>query len=105
MFSSAQSSVRTPPVSLGLPVYNGGTMFVQALESVLAQTYGDFELIISDNASTDDTEEVARSYAARDARIRYFRQDHNIGSGNNWSFVARQARGTWLKWISANDDY
>lgn len=94
-----------PPLSLGLPVYNGGPYLVQALESVLGQTYGDFELVISDNASTDDTPDIAREYAARDARIRYFRQQTNIGIGNNWSFVARQARGTWLKWVSANDDY
>jgi glycosyltransferase involved in cell wall biosynthesis len=94
-----------PPVTLGLPVYNGGTMLVQALDSVLAQTYGDFELIVSDNASTDDTPEIVRDYAARDKRVRYFRQPFNIGSGNNWTFVARQGRGTWLKWISANDDY
>ncbi len=94
-----------PPVSLGLPVYNGGTMLIQALDSVLAQTHADFELVISDNASTDNTEEVVRDYAARDRRIRFFRQSANIGSGNNWTFVARQSRGTFLKWISANDDY
>src|SRR5262245_40675573 len=96
---------KAPPVSLGLPVYNGGSMLVQAIESTLAQTYGDFELVISDNASTDDTQDVVRDYAARDSRIRYFRQSSNIGSGNNWSFVARQSRGVWLKWVSANDDY
>jgi glycosyltransferase involved in cell wall biosynthesis len=94
-----------PPVSLGLPVFNGGSMLIQALDSVLAQTYGDFELIVSDNASTDDTPDVVRAYAARDRRIKYFRQSANIGSGNNWTFVARQSCGTWLKWISANDDY
>jgi glycosyltransferase involved in cell wall biosynthesis len=94
-----------PPVSLGLPVYNGGTMLQQALDAVLAQTCGDFELIVSDNASTDATPEVLRDYAARDRRIRYVRQAVNIGSGNNWTYVARQSRGTWLKWISANDDY
>lgn len=95
----------TPPVSLGLPVFNGGAMLVQALDAVQAQTYADFELVVSDNASTDDTADVVRDYAARDKRIRYFRQPTNVGSGNNWTFVARQSRGTWLKWISANDDY
>jgi glycosyltransferase involved in cell wall biosynthesis len=100
-----QGKLRGPPVSVGLPVYNGGSMLIQALESILAQTYSDFELIISDNASTDETPDVVREYAARDRRIRYFRQPRNIGSGNNWSFVARQALGTWLKWVSANDDY
>lgn len=94
-----------PPVSLALPVFNGGAMLVQALESVLAQTYTDYELVVSDNASTDDTQEVVRDYARRDARIRYFRQPFNIGSGNNWTFVARQCRSPFTKWISANDDY
>jgi len=100
-----QGKSRGPSVSIGLPVYNGGSMLVQALESILGQTYSDFELIVSDNASTDETPDVARDYAARDRRILYFRQSHNIGSGNNWSFVARKAVGTWLKWVSANDDY
>src|SRR5262245_21094919 len=80
-------------------------MLIQALDSILAQTYSDFELIISDNASTDGTPDVVHEYASRDRRIRYFRQSHNIGSGNNWSFVARKAVGIWLKWVSANDDY
>jgi glycosyltransferase involved in cell wall biosynthesis len=101
----AQSTLPAPQVSLGLPVYNGEPFLVQALESIQAQTYGDYELIISDNASTDATPEIIRAYAARDPRIRCFRQDANIGSGNNWSFVARQARGKWLKWVSCNDDY
>ena len=105
MASTKFGSARTPAVSLGLPVFNGGRMLVQAIESILAQTWGDFELIISDNASTDDTAERVRDYAERDRRIRFFRQTHNIGSGNNWSFVARQARGEWFKWFSANDDY
>lgn len=94
-----------PPVSLAMPVYNGGTMMIQALESVAAQTYTDYELVVSDNASTDDTQDVMREYARRDPRIRYFRQPYNIGSGNNWTFVASQCRATWTKWISANDDY
>jgi Glycosyl transferase family 2 len=102
---TVRDGLRAPPVSLGLPVFNGGAMLVQALDSILAQTYGDFELIISDNASTDETHDVVSEYAARDRRIRYFRQPSNIGSGNNWTFVAQQARGVWLKWVSANDDY
>jgi glycosyltransferase involved in cell wall biosynthesis len=97
--------MRAPPVSLGLPVFNGEEFLAPVLESVLAQTYGDFELVISDNASTDATPDIVRHYAARDPRIRYFRQPTNIGIGNNWSFVARQARGKFLKWVSANDEY
>jgi glycosyltransferase involved in cell wall biosynthesis len=97
--------MRAPPVSLGLPVFNGEEFLAPVLESVLAQTYGDFELVISDNASTDATPDIVRHYAARDPRIRCFRQPTNIGIGNNWSFVARQARGKFLKWVSANDEY
>lgn len=94
-----------PPLSLGLPVHNGGATLVEALDSILGQTYGDFELVVSDNASTDDTAEIVRDRAARDSRIRYVRQPVNIGIGNNWTFVARQGRGTWMKWVSANDVY
>lgn len=100
-----KSSPAAPPVSLGLPVFNGEPFFASTLASILAQTYGDFELIISDNASTDATPDIAREFAARDSRIRYIRQASNFGIGNNWSFVARQARGQWLKWVSANDEY
>lgn len=105
MLLTAQSSMRAPPVSLGLPVFNGEEFLAPVLESVLAQTYGDFELVISDNASTDGTPDIVRHYAEHDPRIRYFRQSTNIGIGNNWSFVAKHARGKFLKWVSANDEY
>jgi glycosyltransferase involved in cell wall biosynthesis len=94
-----------PSVTLGLPVFNGEAFLVQALETILGQTYGDFELIISDNASTDATPDIVHDYASRDTRIRCFRQASNVGAGNNWSFVAEQARGQWVKWVSANDEY
>jgi glycosyltransferase involved in cell wall biosynthesis len=93
----------SPSVSIGVPVFNAAPFLSETLDSVLAQTHGDFELIISDNASTDGTQDVIQAYAARDKRIRSFRQPVNIGLGNNWSFVARQARCTWFKWLSAND--
>ena len=100
-----KSSSAAPLVSLGLPVYNGGHLLAKALDSALGQTYGDFELLVSDNASTDDTPDIVREYAARDSRIRYVRHPKNIGSGNNWTFVGQQARGTWHLWISHNDVY
>ena len=93
----------SPSVSIGVPVFNAAPFLSETLESVLAQTHGDFELIISDNASTDGTQDVIQAYAARDKRIRSFRQPVNIGLGNNWSYVARQARCPWFKWLSAND--
>ena len=94
-----------PPLCIGLAVFNGEPFLQAALESILAQTYGDFELLISDNASTDGTPEIIWEYAARDRRIKCFRQSTNIGSGNNWTFVAMRARSEWFKWISANDIY
>lgn len=93
----------SPLVSIGLPVYNGERFLRQALDSLLGQTLGDLELVISDNASADCTAEICLEYAARDARIRYVRQPSNIGALRNWNFVALQARGQYFKWASAND--
>ena len=92
-----------PLVSIGLPVYNGARFLPQALDSLLAQTCGDFELIVSDNASTDATAAICADYAAHDARIRYILQKHNIGAPRNWSFVVTVARGRYFKWASGND--
>lgn len=95
--------IDTPRISIGLPVYNGENYLAEALDSLLAQSYTDFELIISDNASTDRTAEICREYMARDHRIHYFRQPHNIGGGPNQAFVFRQSRGDLFKW-AAHDD-
>jgi glycosyltransferase involved in cell wall biosynthesis len=92
-----------PRLSIGLPVYNGENYVAEALDALLAQTYTDFELIISDNASTDGTETICRDYAARDPRIRYLRQAHNIGAAPNHNFLVERARGELFKW-AAHDD-
>lgn len=94
-----------PRVSIGLPVYNGENYLSQALDSLLTQTFSDFELIISDNASTDATEEICRRYAALDPRIRYIRQPRNLGGSPNQDFVFRQARGEYFKWAAHDDLY
>jgi glycosyltransferase involved in cell wall biosynthesis len=94
-----------PALSIGLPVYNGENYLAEALDSLLAQTFGDFELIISDNASTDSTAAVAARYAASDARIRIFTQPTNIGAALNHNFVFRQARAPYFKWASHDDVY
>ena len=78
-----------PRLSIGLPVYNGENYLAAAIESLLGQTYGDFELIISDNASTDGTEDICRGYAAQDPRIRYCRQPQNIGGAPNHNYSGR----------------
>jgi glycosyltransferase involved in cell wall biosynthesis len=90
-------------VSIGMPVYNGELYLEEAIQSVLDQTFADFELIISDNASTDRTAEICAGYENRDVRIRYFRQERNLGAAPNYNFTAKQARGKYFKW-SAHDD-
>lgn len=94
-----------PRLTVGLPVYNGEKYLAEALEALLGQSYGDFEMIISDNASTDTTEEICRDYVARDKRIRYLRQNVNIGAGPNHNIVFDEARGELFKWASDDDLY
>jgi glycosyltransferase involved in cell wall biosynthesis len=97
------ASASNPKVSVGLPVYNGAEFLAAAIESILKQTYRDLELIISDNASTDATRDICLGFASRDSRIRYFRQDHNIGAGPNHNFCAQQASGKYFRWASHDD--
>lgn len=92
-----------PRVSIAIPVYNGENYLAEAIDSLLAQTFEDFELIISDNASTDRTPDVCREYAARDPRIRCFREDENRGMAWNFRRVFDVSRGQYFKW-SAHDD-
>ena len=86
-----------------MPVYNGAKWLDEALESLLAQTYGDFDIVISDNASTDETEQVVNGFAARDDRIRYIRQPKNIGVFRNYDAVFEACRTPYFKWASGND--
>ncbi len=86
-----------------MPVYNGERFVREALDSLLAQTFTDFELLISDNASTDGTEMICREYADRDPRIRFVRQVENIGALANFEFVMRQARGEYFMWAASDD--
>ena len=94
-----------PRLSVGLPVYNGEIYLAQSIESLLGQTYEDFELIISDNASTDATADICRSYAKQDSRIRYVRQPRNIGLAPNHNFVFAESRGELFKWAASDDLY
>lgn len=86
-----------------MPVYNGAMTMRVAIESVLAQTFGDFELIIADNASTDATEAIAREYGAADARIRYVRHPENRGAFGNFIYVIEEARADLFMWAAADD--
>jgi glycosyltransferase involved in cell wall biosynthesis len=95
----------TPRLTIGLPVYNGEKYVAESIEALLGQSFTDFELIISDNASTDSTGDISRDYEKQDSRIRYFRQPKNIGLAPNHNFVAEQARGELFKWASNDDLY
>jgi glycosyltransferase involved in cell wall biosynthesis len=92
-----------PRVSIGLPVFNGENYIRAAIDSILAQTYTDFELIICDNASTDATETICRQYAERDRRIRYVRNPHNVGASANFNSAFWLSTGEYFKW-AAHDD-
>jgi len=94
----------SPLLSVGLFVYNGEKFLEKALDCLLAQTFRDFELIISDNASTDATERICRAYAERDARVQYYRNAENLGAGWNLRRVYFLARGKYFKW-AAHDDF
>jgi glycosyltransferase involved in cell wall biosynthesis len=94
---------RAPRVSIGLPVYNGEDFLEEAIVSFLSQTYEDFELIISDNASTDLTEKICRRYAAQDARIVYSRNAENIGGMNNANLTFRRSRGEYFRFAGHDD--
>ena len=93
----------TPLLSVGLFVYNGDRFLEEALDSILNQTFTDFELIISDNASTDRTGKIAEAYAERDRRIRYYRAERNMGAGWNVRRVYELARGKYFKQAAADD--
>ncbi|MCB1367027.1 MAG: glycosyltransferase family 2 protein [Rhodobacteraceae bacterium] len=90
-------------LSIGLPVYNGEDFVAEAIASLLAQTRGDFELVISDNHSTDRTWDIVSDYTKRDARIRAFRQPENIGPAANFAFVMHEARHSAFMWAAADD--
>jgi glycosyltransferase involved in cell wall biosynthesis len=95
--------MRTARVSIGLPVYNGENFLEEAVDSLLAQSFTDLELILSDNASSDRTEEICRAYADRDRRVRYFRNETNVGAAPNYNRTFALATGEYFKW-AAHDD-
>lgn len=92
-----------PPVSIAIPTYNCERYIAQSIESLLAQSFGDFELVISDNASTDGTEAICRRFAAADKRVRYMRRSENIGGPGNFRHVFSLCSGRYHKWSTADD--
>jgi glycosyltransferase involved in cell wall biosynthesis len=93
-----------PKISIGMPVFNGQHQIAGAIESILNQSFEDFELIISDNCSTDNTHKICLSYQKKDRRIKYFRQHHNIGFEKNYVFVLNKSVGKYFMWAAVDDE-
>jgi glycosyltransferase involved in cell wall biosynthesis len=90
-------------LTIGMPVFNGERFIREALDSILAQTFTDFELLIADNASNDATPEIIAEYAAADRRIRCVRHDHNLGSAGNHNYLVKAATTPLFKWAASDD--
>ena len=97
--------MQIPKVTVGLPVYNGEKYLHNAIDRILRQDYKDFDLVICDNASTDKTQEICQAYAAKDPRIRYFRNETNIGLAANHNRTFELSRGEFFKWAAHDDDF
>ena len=91
-----------PKISIGIPVYNGEKFIRKCIESVLQQTNRDFELIISDNASTDSTRKICEEYLNKDNRIIFVRQEKNMGGGWNFNFLLQNAVGEYFVWVAVD---
>lgn len=96
---------RQPELSIGLPVYNGERYLPAALDSLLGQTFGDFTLILLDNASTDGTQDICERYRVKDARIDYHRHAQNIGAVRSWYKTLDMATTPFFKWAADDDEY
>ena len=92
-----------PPLSIGLPVRNAARFLDLTLDSLRRQEFGDFEVLIADNASTDDTPAIARATADADRRFRYVRHERNIGADRNWNYVFGNTKGPLFAWIGGDD--
>ncbi|MBW2283836.1 MAG: glycosyltransferase family 2 protein [Deltaproteobacteria bacterium] len=94
----------SPKISVGIPVFNGEEYLAAALDSVMAQSFTDFEVVISDNASTDGTRRICEGYAEGDPRVRYYRNRENQGAASNFNRVFRLSRGRYFKWLAHDDE-
>ncbi|MGH7488544.1 MAG: glycosyltransferase family 2 protein, partial [bacterium] len=92
-----------PTISVCIPTYNGAAYLARCLDSVLAQTFSDFEVVIVDDRSTDESVAIARGYAERDSRVQVFRNDVNLGLVGNWNRCVELSRGQWLKFVFQDD--
>lgn len=92
-----------PKVGIGIPVYNGERFLADSIHAVEAQTFSDYEVIISDNGSTDATEQICQDYARRDDRVRYVRFTENQGASRNFNRVFELSRARYFKWLADDD--
>ncbi|WP_428024390.1 glycosyltransferase family 2 protein [Arcobacter sp.] len=95
--------MNNPKLTIGMPVYNGELFIEDALKSLLSQSYKNFELIISDNNSTDNTENICKKYSLNDQRIKYIKQHKNIGAHENFMFVLKDSETNYFMWAAADD--
>ena len=95
---------KNPLLSIGMPVYNAENYIKEAINSILRQTCKDFELIISDNGSTDGTQKICEEYAHKDKRIKYIRHEHNRGAAWNYNYVVGLASGKYFRWAAHDDN-
>lgn len=103
--SASQPVDQQPLVTIGMPIYNEDRFLERTLESLLNQDYGNFRILISDNASTDGTGEIGLRIANADERVTYSRADHNIGSAANFRRVQTMATGKYFMWASGHDEW
>lgn len=92
-----------PLVSIGLTVHNQSPYLKKTIESLLAQSYRKFELLIADNASDDGSSDICDHYGRQDDRIRFFRNDYNVGKLSNLDLVLKSSRGRFFLWASGHD--
>ena len=90
-------------VSIGVPVYNGERYLADALTAISDQTYPNFEVIVSDNASTDLTQEICEEFTRSDDRFRVVRHEENLGASPNFNYVVHEAKGPYFKWATDDD--
>jgi len=95
--------LKSPKISVCIPTYNYEKYISQAIDSVLSQTFTDFELLIADDCSSDSSDEVIKCYTKKDSRIKYIRHQKNLGMVENWNYCLRQARGKYIKFLFGDD--
>lgn len=94
-----------PKVSIGIPVFNGAKSLAKTIEAAINQDYKNLEIIISDNASTDETQSIAEKFQEKDSRVKYIRQEKNIGMTANFSKVFESATGEFFMWAAHDDQH